>query len=62
MAKAVAENKEQTQNTYVYQSATPCFFNYDGKEYSLYKNETYQLPDCPFVQSLTGQGHLIVKK
>lgn len=63
MAKAVNTNETKPVETItcVYLSYTPCHFNYDGKEYSLHNNETYQLPDCPFVQSLIGQGRLVKK-
>jgi hypothetical protein len=53
------EKAEQKFITCVYLAITECHFNIDGKEYSLYNNETYSLPDCPFVQSLIGQGRLV---
>lgn len=47
--------------TAVYLSYTPCYFSHNGTDYHLHNNETYQLPNCPFVQSLIGQGKLVEK-
>lgn len=45
----------------LYLSYQSCYFTYQGKEYSLHNNETYELPDCKFVQSLIKQGRLTIK-
>jgi hypothetical protein len=47
--------------TCVYLSYTPCHFSHDRKDYSLFNNETYELPNIPFVESLIGQGKLVKK-
>ncbi len=64
MAKAFSNNKQDVKKeiTAVYLSYTPCNFTHNGKEYYLYNNETYQLPDTEFVRSLIGQGRLDEKK
>lgn len=63
MAKTKDDKDKQPETvTCVYLSYTPCHFNHEEKEYSLHNNETYELPNCPYVQSLIGQGKLIVKK
>lgn len=61
MAKSTDIKKEPTEVTVVYNAVTPCHFSHENKDYSLYHLQTYQLPDCPFVQSLIGQGLLIKK-
>lgn len=64
MAKATNKQPAVTEETLelVYASHTACHFNHNGKEFSLYNNETYQLPNCDFVQSLIAQGLLVEKK
>lgn len=45
-------------NRYKYLLLTPCHFTYEGKEYSLYYREIYELPECPFVLSLLAQDRV----
>jgi hypothetical protein len=52
--------KEQTV-TCLYLSYQSCHFTHKGKDFSLHNNETYELPDCKFVQSLIKQGRLTKK-
>lgn len=47
--------------TCVYLAITPCYFSHNGTEYYLNNNETYQLPNIAFIQSLIGQGRLVKK-
>lgn len=59
---AKAENKKVETINCVYLSYTSCHFNIGDAEFNLHNNETYQLPDCDYVQSLIAQGKLVVKK
>lgn len=59
--KQETNNVQQETVTYEYTSHTSCHFNYKDKEFSLHKNHTYTLPDCPFVRSLIAQGRLVKK-
>lgn len=69
MARPIKQQNNNTSSpsaevdtiTCIYLANTPCYFSYNGIDYYLNKNETYQLPNIAFVQSLIGQGRLVKK-
>jgi len=45
--------------TFIYNAPTPCHFTADGKDYSLYPGDQYDLPETvEFVKTLVAQNKL----